>query len=82
MQKMNVRWILIYRANLATFEESLIFGRPKRLLSTPTAPKHDMKFYAYHFFSTLRNFYVKMAIFEGGVYISLVGKQRPLIKNS
>ena len=28
------------------------------------APKHDMKFYAHHFFSTLRIFYDKMATSE------------------
>ena len=31
------------------------------------APKHDMKFYAHHFFSTLRILYVKMATSEEGV---------------
>ena len=42
MKKMSVRSISIYPDNLATFQESLIFGRPKRPFWTPAAPKRDM----------------------------------------
>ena len=56
MQKMSARSIVIYRANLATFDESYIFGGLRR----PDAIWCDIKFYAHHFFSTLRIFYVQM----------------------
>ena len=39
---MIVRLIPVYPANLATYEESWIFGRPKRAFWTPVAPKRDV----------------------------------------
>ena len=64
VQKMSARSIPIYPTNLATFEENLIFGRPKRPFWTPMAPKHDIKFNAHHYFQPLRIFYVKMVTSE------------------
>ena len=64
-QEMSVRSIPIFPAHLATFEESWIFGHPKRPFWTPAAPKCDMigtKWnFRHNFFTTLRIFYVKMA---------------------
>ena len=44
MQKMSTRSIPIYPANLATFEESWILGRPKRPFWMATAPKREWNF--------------------------------------
>ena len=77
MQKISDRSIPIYPANLAIFKESGIFGFTKRFFWTPEVPKRDMiwNFTAIFIFSTLRIFYVKMAISKGGVCISLVREQ-------
>ena len=45
MQKMSVTSILIYPANLSTFEGSWLFEHPKRRFWTPTAPKRNMIWY-------------------------------------
>ena len=42
---MSTRSIPIYPRNLATFEESIIFWRPKRLFWTAVAAKRDMMWY-------------------------------------
>ena len=42
MQKKSVRSIPIDPSNVATYEESLIFGCPNRPFWTPAAPKRDM----------------------------------------
>ena len=42
MQKMSVRSISIFPANLATFKENEIFGYPKRPFWMTVAPKYDM----------------------------------------
>ena len=42
VQKMGVGSIPIYPANLATFEESRIFGAPFGRVWAPLAPKRDM----------------------------------------
>ena len=67
---MSARSIPIYPANLATFEESWIFGAPFGLIWAPAAPKtqYDViyNFMAIIFFSLLRIFYDKMATSEGG----------------
>ena len=72
---MTVRSILIYPASLATYEESWISGHPKCPFCMPVAPKRDLMWYEIlgpSFLSSLRTFYVKMAISEGGgVCISL-----------
>ena len=60
---MNTWSIPIYIANLATFEESWIFA-PFERRQRPNAIWCDMKYYAHHFFSTLRIFYVEMATSE------------------
>ena len=81
MQKVSVRSFPIIPANLTTYEENQIFGRPKRPFWTPVAPKRDMKFHAHLYFSTLCIFCVEMATSEGRwVCISLVGKH--LLANS
>ena len=43
--KMSAKSIPIYSANLDTFEESWVFGCPKRLIWTLAAPKQDMMWY-------------------------------------
>ena len=81
MQKMSVRWILIYPANLATFEESWIFRRAKRLFWTPVAPKCDMKFTPITFFYAHLDGSSQMATSERGVVcISVVAYQNIISK--
>ena len=75
-------------ANLTTFEESWIFGRPKRPFWTAAAPKPDMMWYEIlcppFSYSTLRIFYVEMAISEwgggGGLHIRSWETTKMLIK--
>ena len=65
MRKMSVRLLPIYPANLATFEESWIFGRSEAHFEQP--PKRDMIWYEIlrpSFFFTLRIFYVTMATWQ------------------
>ena len=59
MQNMSAKLIPIYSANLASFEESYIFG-------TCAQMRCDIESYAHHFFNTLRIFYIEMAASEGG----------------
>ena len=68
MQKMSVRWIPIYSAILATFEESWIFWCQKfnSRRQCPDAIWCDMKFFAHYFFRTLRIYYTNMSTSEGG----------------
>ena len=69
MQKMSAKLIQIYPANLATFEESTIFGASFRRVWAPMAPKRDMMLYEIvrpSLFSAQRIFYVKRATSEGG----------------
>ena len=69
MQKMSVRYIPIYPANLATFQESWIFGAPKGDMKY-LCPTYLLGQFIYFmpniYFSTLRIFYVEMATSEGG----------------
>ena len=80
LQKMSVRSIPNYPANLATFEESCIFGRPKHPFRTPVVPKRAMmwceilrpSFFLYIAHCLCRDGHLWRGV---GVCLSVVGKQ-------
>ena len=78
MQKISAKSISIYSANLATDEESWIFGVPFERFWVPTCDdqtRYDViwNFAPIIFLSSLHMFYDKMATSEGGgVCISLI----------
>ena len=66
---MSVWSIPFFPANLAIYEESYIFGRPKRSFGRPWRPNAiwcDMKFSAHHFFGSLRIFCQDAHFWGGG----------------